>query len=70
MAALSAAHAQPVRTARLGRIVVGGRGLAEGKLELKARTDTEATHVPLEGAADHVRDLVTSAGGRLVPDLV
>ena len=52
------------------RIVVGGRGLAEGKLELKKRTETESHNIPVEGAAAHVRDLVVSLGGRLVPDLV
>jgi len=29
------------------RIVVGDRGLGEGKLEYKGRTDTEATMVPV-----------------------
>lgn len=41
------------------RVVVGGKGLKEGKAEIKLRTDSEATKVPLEGAVAHVKDLVS-----------
>ncbi|MBZ0121326.1 MAG: proline--tRNA ligase [Sandaracinaceae bacterium] len=47
------------------RAVFGKRGLAEGKLELKARTAKEAEMIPLEGAADRIRDRVREAGGKL-----
>jgi prolyl-tRNA synthetase len=40
------------------RITLGKRGLSEGKLELKARTASEATMIPIEGAVDHVVGLV------------
>lgn len=45
------------------RVTIGKRGLAEGKLELKARADAEASMIPLEGAADRIRDLVREGGG-------
>ena len=32
------------------RIVVGDKGIKDGSIEYKHRTDTEATHIPLEGA--------------------
>jgi prolyl-tRNA synthetase len=38
------------------RIVVGERGLKEGKLEYQGRRDAAATAVPLEGALAHVRN--------------
>ncbi len=44
------------------RITIGKRGLAEGKLELKPRTG-EQEMIPLEGAADAIRDRVRAAGG-------
>jgi len=47
------------------RIVVGAKALADGELELKARTDDEATRIPLGGAVEHIADMVTEAGGRL-----
>lgn len=40
------------------RVVVGGKGLKEGKAEIKLRTDSEATKVPIEGAVEYVKDLV------------
>ncbi len=40
------------------RVVVGGRGLKEGQLELKRRTVADATMIPLEGAAKAVADIV------------
>jgi prolyl-tRNA synthetase len=43
------------------RVTIGKRGLAEGKLELKARTASEATMIPIEGAAEHLAALVQSA---------
>jgi prolyl-tRNA synthetase len=49
------------------RVVVGARGLAEGKLEVKKRSEKEPFFIPLEGAADALRDLVVAAGGSLVP---
>ena len=33
------------------RVVIGERGLDEGKLEYRARTDSENSSIPLEGAA-------------------
>ncbi len=45
------------------RVTIGKRGLAEGKLELKERTAKEATLIPLEGAADFLRERVREAGG-------
>jgi prolyl-tRNA synthetase len=40
------------------RVTVGPRGLKEGKVEVKARTASEATEVPLGEAAARVADLV------------
>jgi len=48
------------------RIVVGARGLAEGKLEVKKRTEKDPFFIPVEGAADALRDLVVELGGSLV----
>ncbi len=45
------------------RLTIGKRGLAEGKLELKARTASEVEMIAVEGAADLVRDRVRAAGG-------
>jgi prolyl-tRNA synthetase len=45
------------------RITLGKRGLAEGKLELKARTASEATMIPIEGAIEHVVGLVREGSG-------
>jgi prolyl-tRNA synthetase len=42
------------------RVVVGGRGLKEGKLELKWRTKAEPEMIALEGAARNVADLVAA----------
>jgi prolyl-tRNA synthetase len=33
------------------RVVIGERGLDEGMLEYRARTDSENSSIPLEGAA-------------------
>lgn len=48
------------------RVVVGARGLAEGKLEVKKRTEKDPFFIPVEGAADALRDLVVSMGGALL----
>jgi len=40
------------------RMVVGGKGLKEGIVEIKRRTDSEATRVPLTEAAAYVQGLV------------
>ena len=40
------------------RVVVGGRGLKDGKLEIKWRWKDEAEMIPLEGAAVALADLV------------
>jgi prolyl-tRNA synthetase len=40
------------------RVVIGERGLKEGQLEFQARTDTEATNVPLAEVAKKVIDSV------------
>ena len=38
------------------RIVVGDRGLSEGKMEYKGRTDAEATLVPVGAISDFIKD--------------
>lgn len=40
------------------RVVIGERGLKEGQLEFQARTDTEATNVPVAEVANKVIDSV------------
>jgi prolyl-tRNA synthetase len=40
------------------RVVIGERGLKEGQLEFQARTDTEATNVPVTEVAKKVIDSV------------
>jgi prolyl-tRNA synthetase len=40
------------------RVVVGGRGLKEGNLEIKWRWKDEAEMIPLDGAAVALADLV------------
>lgn len=45
------------------RVTIGKRVLAEGKVELKARTESEASLIPLESAAERVRELVRAGGG-------
>ena len=40
------------------RVVIGGRGLKEGKLELKWRTRAEAEMIPVDGAAATIAGLV------------
>ncbi len=47
------------------RITVGKRGLAEGKVELKARAEKEAVLVPLEEVVERVASMVRDQGGRL-----
>ena len=42
------------------RVVIGGKGLKEGKAEIKLRTDSEPSKIPIEGAVDYVKDLVDS----------
>ena len=42
------------------RVVVGGRGLKEGKLELKWRTKPEAEIIGVDGAAKAVAALVAA----------
>jgi prolyl-tRNA synthetase len=49
------------------RIVVGKKGLAEGKVELKARKDKDVTMVPLTELVAKVKDLVRGAGVALAP---
>jgi len=48
------------------RVVVGARGLAEGKLEVKKRTEKDPFFIPVEGAADAIRAMVVDAGGTLL----
>jgi prolyl-tRNA synthetase len=43
-------------------IVVVGRGLAEGKVEVKDRASGERTEVPVEGVVDAVVAAVRGAG--------
>lgn len=42
------------------RVVIGGKGLAEGIAELKRRTDDQPTKVPLTDAAPRTRDLLAT----------
>jgi prolyl-tRNA synthetase len=46
------------------RIVIGDRGLKEGKLEYQGRRDTEATLLPVDEAADVVTAKVRAALGK------
>ncbi len=46
------------------RVVVGGRGLKVGKVELKHRAGGEVEMLPVEGAAEHLAALVEQAGGQ------
>ncbi len=43
------------------RIVVGSKGLAEGKVEIKIRNTGEVLLMPIEDAIQHVHQLVTTA---------
>jgi prolyl-tRNA synthetase len=36
------------------RVVIGDRGLAEGKVEYKARTASEAQNIALDGVLQHL----------------
>ena len=42
------------------RVVVGGKGLKEGNAEVKLRTDSEATMVPIGDAVAHVKNLINT----------
>ncbi len=42
------------------RVVIGGKGLAEGVAELKRRTDAQPEKVPLEGTTRRVQELLAS----------
>jgi prolyl-tRNA synthetase len=46
------------------RLVIGDRGLKEGKLEYQARRDAEATLLPVEDAANVVIEKVRAALAR------
>ena len=50
------------------RVVVGGRGLAEGNVEIKWRTEPEASMLPLAGAAEAIAKLVEDAAQREAAD--
>lgn len=41
------------------RMIVGGKGLKEGIVEIKQRTDTDATRIPIGEAAQYVKDLIS-----------
>lgn len=41
------------------RIAIGKRSLGEGNVELKWRHEREASHIAMEGAAEHIAKLVT-----------
>ncbi|BCS53918.1 proline--tRNA ligase [Geobacter sp. SVR] len=45
------------------RLVVGSKGLAEGKIELKVRKTGEVLQLPIEAAIEQVRQLVADALG-------
>ncbi|MCB9614998.1 MAG: proline--tRNA ligase [Sandaracinus sp.] len=47
------------------RISIGKRGLAEGKAEVKLRTEKDATMVPLDEAASVIAAKVVELGGKL-----
>ena len=47
------------------RVTIGKKGLAEGKAELKAREEKEATMVPLAEVAKAVAERVVAGGGKL-----
>ena len=47
------------------RISIGKRGLAEGKAEVKLRTEKDATMVALEEAADVIAAKIVELGGKL-----
>jgi len=49
------------------RVVVGKKGLAEGKFELKARKDKDVSMVPVAEIVDKVASLVREGGVRLIP---
>ncbi len=40
------------------RVIIGGKGLKEGKAEIKLRTDSEATKVAIGDAVAHVQELI------------
>jgi prolyl-tRNA synthetase len=42
------------------RIIVGGRGLADGVVEVKWRTEDQARHIPLDQAVDTVGDEIAA----------
>lgn len=46
------------------RVVVGGKGLAEGIAEIKWRTEPEAAKIPLDQAVAHIRQQIADHGGR------
>jgi prolyl-tRNA synthetase len=46
------------------RVVVGARGLKEGKVELKHRASGEVEMLPVDGAAERLAELVAQAGGQ------
>jgi hypothetical protein len=39
-------------------MIVGGKGLKDGIVEIKRRTDSDAARVPLAEAASYVQDLI------------
>ena len=45
------------------RVTVGARGLAQGTVELKKRTETESTDVPLDGTVAAVKSALAELGG-------
>ena len=47
------------------RVTVGGRGLKDGQLEVKKRTEQDALKVPVGETANKIRELVVEMGGRL-----
>ena len=46
------------------RVVVGPKGLKDGKIELKLRDGGEMQMLPLEGAAQALADMVVAGGGQ------
>ena len=53
------------------RVIVGGKGLADGVVELKWRTDSDVTRIPLDQIADTVVNEIagrTSAETEQVPE--
>lgn len=43
------------------RVIIGGKGLKAGNAEIKLRTESEASKIPIDNAVAHVRELIAKA---------